>query len=58
MGRYIKPWIAKRDMRKTNQRPWIGNPSFDFLDHQKTIFTDRSSITRFPNEKVSQILDR
>ena len=35
MGRYIKPWTAKRDMRKANQRPRIGNPSFDFLDYQK-----------------------
>ena len=43
-------WIAKREMRKTKQRPWIGNSGLGSLDYPKTIFTGLGSLD-FPTKK-------
>ena len=50
MDRQIRSWIAKRDMRKTNQRPWTGNSGLGSLDYPKTIFTGLGSLD-FPLKK-------
>ena len=40
-------------MRKTKQRPWIGNSGLGSLDYHKTIFTGLGSVD-FPMKKFKR----